>query len=407
MATNSLGIITADVLSTIDKEVHGFAQAGFEALTDPVSNLMTLLLVLAVAHALYSFTVTGAGGNFIQLAIRYALIWGVATSWSFFAVVFYDVITGTPDDILKIVVGATGLETGAKGGISALIVAFLDTGVTIGDQLIENSGIRTLAIAFVGIIILFLMLIIAAGVILVAGVSKIGIGLLTAVAPVFIAMLVFRGTKGFFDGWLRLVVSFAVTYLMAMLSVGFLLFMAEDVLLDYESRGGIDNVGETIEFLLVVILTLFLLRQIPSFGAAIAGSAAIGIDGLAALDRGINRAHGLRGDGREPFVWKNRIARQKAAAAWVARTPDQLANSVRALTGNRPAPAFEARSSAAAAAERAAPGSAPANSGNSAPTSSTKTPEPAKSAAMDRYIPANDHDPADDGFDLMTRRGRE
>lgn len=384
MATNSLGNITADVLVTIDREVHGFAQAGFEALTDPVSNLMTMLLVLAVAHALYSFTITGAGGNFIQLTVRYALIWGVATSWSFFAPIFYDVITGTPDDVLKIIVGATGLETGAKGGISAIIVAFLDTGVKIGDQLIENSGMRTLAIAFVGIIILFMMLVIAAGVILVAGVSKIGIGMLTAIAPLFIAMLVFRGTKGFFDGWLRLVVSFAITYLMAMLSVGFLLFLAEDVLLDYESRGFIDNVGEIIEFLLIMTLTLFLLRQVPSFGAAIAGSAAIGIDGIATLDRGLNRIHGLRGDGRPDHARANRKqARQNGIA--------RIDRGIAYVTG---------RGNTAH----------PSRARNNAVEAATRSDTTARKAALNRFIPDPDgHDarPGDDGFDLMTRRDRE
>ena len=391
MATNSLGNTTADVLVTIDREVHGFAKAGFEALTDPVSNLMAMLFVLAIAHALYSMTVTGASGNFIQLAIRYALIWGVATSWSFFAPIFYDVVIGTPDDVLKIIVAATGLETGAKGGISALIVAFLDTGVKIGDQLIANSGIRTLAIAFVGIIILFLMLIIAAGVILVAGVSKIGIGLLTAIAPLFIAMLAFRGTKGLFDGWLRLVISFAITYLMAMLSVGFLLFLAEDVLLDYESRGFIDNVGETIEFLLIVILTLFLLRQIPSFGAAIAGSAAIGIDGMQQVGAARNRAHGLRGDGRPDHAKANRKeARQNGV--------ERIQRGITRLTGRGAVPhPSQARDNAVAAAEGTSGGvTAKANNG--------------KSAALNRFIHDQDGRGArqsDDGFDLMTRRGRE
>ena len=393
MAIKSLGTATADVLAGIDAEVHDFARSGFEALTDPVSSLMSMLLVLALAHALYSLTVTGAAGNFIQLIIRYALIWGVATSWSFFHVMFYDVITGTPDDVLKIIITATGLETGAKGGVSALIVAFLDTGVKIGDQLIENSGIRTIAIALIGICILFLMLVIAAGVILVAGVSKIGIGLLTAIAPVFIAMLVFKGTRGFFDGWLRLVVGFTLTYLMAMLSVGFLLFMAEDILIDYETRSSIGAVGETLEFLLIVILTVFLLRQIPSFGAAIAGSAAIGIDGIQQAGAGWNRAHGLRGDGREPFAGANRQEARSKALSSVQRGIGKVTGR-----GTPPHPS-KARGNAIDAAGRASGGSA-SEAAQSAKTRGKKT------QALDQFLgeAANDRKGQDDGFDLNVRR---
>lgn len=393
MAIKSLGTATADALAGIDAEVHDFARSGFEALTDPVSSLMSMLLVLALAHALYSLTVTGAAGNFIQLIIRYALIWGVATSWSFFHVMFYDVITGTPDDVLKIIIAATGLETGAKGGVSALIVAFLDTGVKIGDQLIENSGIRTIAIALIGICILFLMLVIAAGVILVAGVSKIGIGLLTAIAPVFIAMLVFKGTRGFFDGWLRLVVGFTLTYLMAMLSVGFLLYMAEDILIDYETRSSIGAVGETLEFLLIVILTVFLLRQIPSFGAAIAGSAAIGIDGVQQAGAGWNRAHGLRGDGREPFAGANRREARSKALSSVQR-------GIGKMTGRAAPPhPSKARGSAIDAAGRASGGSA-SEAAQSAKARGKRT------QALDQFLgeAANDRKGQDDGFDLNVRR---
>ena len=318
----SLGELTGRVLADIDASVDGFAEASFRALTDPMSDLMAMLLVLALMHMSLSVALGWAAvtvSSFLRLILRYAIIWGVLTSWPAFDAWFYGIITGMPDDIVRIVVGATGIDED-RYGITIIIERFIDAGISIGDMLIENISISTIALVLIGIIILFLMLIVAAGVILVIGMSKIGIGVTTAIAPVFLAMLLFNGSKGFFDGWLRLTVGFAVTYLMAMVMLGFLLFVTEETIKEFAVLGEISRVAEITEYLLIVILTIFLLRQIPSFGASIAGSAAIGVDGISKVTQNAvgawNRAHGLRGDGRTNFARLNRSHQRQRVAKW-------------------------------------------------------------------------------------------
>ena len=318
----SLGELTGSVLADIDSKVDGFAEASFRALTDPMSDLMAMLLVLALMHMSLSVAMGWAAAtvsSFLRLILRYTIIWGLLASWPAFNTWFYSIITGMPDDIVKLVVGATGIDEN-NYGISIIIERFIDAGISVGDMLIENISISTIALVLIGIIILFLMLIVAAGVILVIGMSKIGIGVTTAVAPVFLAMLLFSGSKGFFDGWLRLTVGFAVTYLMAMVMLGFLLFVTEETIKEFARVDEISRVAEITEYLLIVILTIFLLRQIPSFGASIAGSAAIGVDGISKVTQNAvgawNRAHGLRGDGRTNFARLNRSHQRQRVAKW-------------------------------------------------------------------------------------------
>ena len=322
---STLGELTGRVLSDIDQKVDGFAETSFRALTDPMSDLMAMLLVLALMHMSLSVAMGWAAvtvSSLLRLILRYALVWGFLASWPAFDAWFYSIITGMPDDIIRIVVGATGIDED-NNGITLIIERFIDAGVSIGDMLIENISISTIALVLIGIIILFLMLIVAAGVILVIGMSKIGIGVTTAVAPIFLAMLLFNGSKGFFDGWLRLTVGFAVTYLMAMVMLGFLLFVTEETIEQFAIVGEISRVAEITEYLLIVILTIFLLRQIPSFGASIAGSAAIGVDGISKVTQNAagawNRAHGLRGDGRTNFARHNRSQQRQRVAKWAGQ----------------------------------------------------------------------------------------
>jgi len=323
---STLGELTGRVLADIDRQVDGFAESSFRALTDPMSDLMAMLLVLALMHMSLSVAMGWAAvtvSSFLRLILRYAIVWGVLTSWPAFDAWFYGILTGMPDDIVRLVVGASGIDEN-NFGITIIIECFIDAGISIGDMLIENISISTIALVLIGIIILFLMLIVAAGVILVIGMSKIGIGVTTAVAPVFLAMLLFNGSKGFFDGWLRLAVGFAVTYLMAMVMLGFLLFVTEQTIEEFSRVDEISRVAEITEYLLIIILTIFLLRQIPSFGASIAGSAAIGVDGISKVTQNAvgawNRAHGLRGDGRTNFARHNRTQQRRRAAGWAQQT---------------------------------------------------------------------------------------
>ena len=349
MAT--LGEVTGAVLGDIDGKVGAFARASFEALTDPVSSLMTMLLVLALLHLSLSVAMGWTAATMsgvLRLILRYAFIWGLIASWPAFNTWFYAVVTGTPDDVVAIIVAATGIDPDATG-ISAIIERFIDAGISIGDALIENVSISTIPLMLIGVIILFLMLVVAAGVILVIGISKIGIGVLTATAPIFLALLLFSGTKGFFDGWLRLMTGFAITYLMAMVMLGFLLFVTEDTIQRFAAVEEVNSVAEITEYLLIVILSIFLLRQIPSFGSGIAGSASIGIDGIREVMQNsygaYNRAHGLRGDGRKNYAAENRQHQRQRLADWGKAQVQRLKTS-----GDTPA---KARSDAQATARKA------------------------------------------------------
>ena len=81
-----------------------------------------------------------------------------------------------------------------------------------------------------------------------------------------------------------------------------------------------NSVAEITEYLLIVILSIFLLRQIPSFGSGIAGSAGIGVDGIREVMQNTygayNRAHGLRGDGRTNYAAENRRLQRQRLGDW-------------------------------------------------------------------------------------------
>ena len=128
---STLGELTSRVLADIDGKVDGFAESSFRALTDPMSDLMAMLLVLALMHMSLSVAMGWAAAtvsSFLRLILRYAIVWGVLASWPAFNAWFYAIITGMPDDIVKLVVNATGIDED-NFGITVIIERFIDAGI--------------------------------------------------------------------------------------------------------------------------------------------------------------------------------------------------------------------------------------------------------------------------------------
>lgn len=316
------------VISAIDGKLYLFWYRSYKALADPTSDLMSMLLVLSVMGVLYSAAFGGAPftlQGLTRLFARYAFVWGLMFGWTFFNDNIYDLLTKTPDDVIYIVMGAFGFgaETTATG-IQGLLQDYIDTLMKIGDIFAAESASGLFGDFIAGLVflvILFLTLLLALGVLVIIGGSKILFGLLSSITPIMLLLSLNAPTRGLFDGWLRLFLGTVFTYLLAMLAVGFLLVATESSINEFKGISKIDNIGEITGLLLLTILMLFMLRSMPAYGAAIAGTLALGLQGIAEI-RGaaahtqgtFNRLHGLHPDGRQNNASDNREkARAKGA----------------------------------------------------------------------------------------------
>jgi len=308
------------VISAIDGKLYLFWYRSYKALADPTSDLMAMLLVLSVIGVLYSAAFGGAPFTLQGLArlfARYAFVWGLMFGWTFFNQNIYDLLTQTPDDVIYIVMGAFGFgaETTATG-IQGLLQDYIDTLMKIGDIFAAESASGLFGDIIAGLVflaILFLTLLLSLGVLVIIGGSKILFGLLSSITPIMLLLSLNAPTRGLFDGWLRLFLGTVFTYLLAMLAIGFLLVATDATIKEFKDIDTIDSIGEITGLLLLTILMLFMLRSMPAYGAAIAGTLALGLQGIAEI-RGAaahtqgayNRMHGLHPDGRQNNAPANR-----------------------------------------------------------------------------------------------------
>lgn len=228
------------LLSYLDCQAATLGAQGYGALAAPGSTASVLLLtLLTVLFALIGYrmllgeapTLREGVFTFVKIGIVLAL----ATGWPAYQTLIYDVVFRAPGELAAEIGGASGLP-GTTGGIASRL-----DGV--------DQGLRTLSIYGVGIPVIdpnvgvpqvepqlwagFDTFALGASRIVFIGTAAGGFGLvriaagfLLALGPLFIAFLLFAGTRGLFEGWLRALIGAALGALVAtiLLSIELALF---------------------------------------------------------------------------------------------------------------------------------------------------------------------------------------
>lgn len=215
------------VLNFTDCQAQNIGEGGYQAFAAPGSTLSLVLTgFLTIFVALYGYRMLfgqtpGVRDGVLALA-KIGIVLALATSWPAYRALVYDVSLHGPAEIAGDVGAPAGLP-GAQGGLVARL-----SGVDVGFIELNKAGVGTLdetpkstttrvvngqtqqvisadhqpdtfeptALGYARVMYLVTAIGGFAAVRLVAG-------LLLALGPFFIAFLLFDGTRGLFEGWIR------------------------------------------------------------------------------------------------------------------------------------------------------------------------------------------------------------
>ena len=218
--------IVRDILGSVDCNVQLYSAAGYHALAGPGSPLpaaMTALLTIYVALLGYRMLFAVEGVRLAQaplIVLKIGVILALTLNWSVFQTLVFNLGAQAPLEIGRVIsrpmaMGGPSLAADPVQGIQtaydelnadAAELAKKAGQGTQGAQPVPAAGpssneaatatdLRRAAAA---------LLASTAGVL---GMAFIASGVLTAVGPVFIALLLFEATGGFFTGWVRALVA--------------------------------------------------------------------------------------------------------------------------------------------------------------------------------------------------------
>ncbi|MBX3564020.1 MAG: type IV secretion system protein [Sphingomonas sp.] len=294
MSTACPGIIDGAFLESalgfIDCQAQSLGARGYDALAAPGSNftlLLTGLLTLFIAFAGYRMLLGETFGvrAGVMAFVKIGIVLTLATSWAAYRPLVYDLAFHGPAELASAIGRPAGVP-GAEGGMAPRLgqtdAAFIALGrlgtgpVNIAARPREADGQSTLVVeqapepmsifgttALGTSRLVFLTATIAAF----ASVRFIA-GLLLAVGPFFIAFLLFQGSRGLFEGWIRALAAAAIGALAVTLMLGLELALLEPWLATLIARreAGLPIGGATTE--LLVVTFAFALVLLAALGMA-------------------------------------------------------------------------------------------------------------------------------------------
>jgi type IV secretion system protein VirB6 len=264
----NIGLVQG-LLGSVDCNVRVMAEMGYGALAQPGSPFapaLTAMLTLYVGFLGFQLLL-GRGslrvGDLTVTVLKIGVVLALATSWPTYQRIVFDVLFLGPQQIATSMLDAVQPPGSALRGnpFDGLQLAYDEMQRAAAFYSQRSVGLTSplqggsAGAAFALNAAALMMLVTSLGVVLA---SKIVLGLLLALGPIFVAFLLFDATRGIFEGWLRASVAFALAPLLATLSLIVQLILIEPHLLrlaETREAGLTDLAPASAIFLLTLVAT--------------------------------------------------------------------------------------------------------------------------------------------------------
>ena len=222
----------AEALRSIDCQTGEATALAFGRLFGADGRLLpalTLLLTLYVAFFAIALLTGRARIGVATLTPRMltlGLVLTFATSWAAYQNVVWTLAAGAPDQVAGILTGTPGSATvGFADRLDRLFTLVSDAADQASRPAAATATGITPATPMVGGFTAATVLSVASAMLLLGTVgvlvtAKIALAAMLALGPLFITLALFGPTRGLFEGWLKAIVVFAITPLLAVLIGG-------------------------------------------------------------------------------------------------------------------------------------------------------------------------------------------
>lgn len=251
------------------------------AIAAPIQQLATALApIIVVALSLqflaYAFALMRGQGNmslteFFWKAGRVAIIASIATAGGMYQTDISSVMLSLPDDLAGVIAGGQTLTAQIDTLRIDTEVATMVLEKTEGNWYPSSKNI--LVSIYAGYLSLMTALV-GAGVAVLMVVVKVGMALIVAVGPIFIAALVFDRTERMFDAWVSQALNFV--FLALLVGLVFAVFVQLNIaymrmLIDLLTEGSVQLLTLLGGYFLVAVATLVIMVFIPGIAQGLSG----------------------------------------------------------------------------------------------------------------------------------------
>jgi|SRR5690625_1754278 len=293
--------------TVLNHYVTDTSQGVISAIT-PVAMTLFLIYVLMWAFAHLRNQIEEPATDGAIRILKWSIIVMLALNVTYYGSFVVDFAMNTPTHLIA-AINNQHLNT-YSSGVGQVLDKAMSDGFAVGNRIWVQGGLSNIGAYIVAIIVwaaIVLILLFVAALLLIANVAM---AVLLAVGPIFILLLLFKGTQRFFELWLGQVVNFMLMILLTMMASGLVITILNKFIAAQLSAPGSSSVVTMVQMLAVGGVGVLILRQVPSIASALGGGVALGtLGGFGATMRGANAGLG-KATGR---ATRQEAARQRRA----------------------------------------------------------------------------------------------
>lgn len=257
-------------------------------------------------------------GTGLKRLVTLAVVLGGALHLWLYNSVIVDTFYRAPTQLAAVLVGTPDPVS--------TVDAIWDRGGAVAGYLWGSHGFGVGAIGYylaaaivwtlIGLLCVYTMFLIA--------LSSIALAVLLALGPLFMTLLLFDGTRRFFEAWLAQLANYALITILTVLTAALLLQVVASYAAQTAARGNAIMTVDALNMVLIAVLVFLLMRQVMPIAAALAGGMALSSFGTVSRFVAWGLREGTRATlgatGVTAAVFRNLVAR--------ARRPDTIENTV-------------------------------------------------------------------------------
>lgn len=212
--------------------------------------------------------------DFIRRTIKIGFVVGIALSAGTYQSQIADVIRITPDALATALISNPVQGSGAANVIDNAA----ENGFKVAGEAFENAGMFSsegIAYAFFGLLVVLATAIFCA----VGGafilLAKVALALCAGFGPLFISLLLFEATKGFFESWVGQIANYSLMTVLMASVFGFLMNIYGAYMADVNFDGVQSFAGTLGGCLILSLASLIIIVQIPSIATGLSNGLAL------------------------------------------------------------------------------------------------------------------------------------
>lgn len=262
--------------ASLSSYVSDVATRVIGAITPVATTLLTIYVVLW-GWSMMRGVITEPITDGISRIVRLSVIVGIALNLGRYNSYIADFLFNSPDALASYVVGGYSGTTGNAQYLDGLMSQMFDFGETYRQTGVANSllfpdlGMLVMACAIwaVGVIST------GYGAFLLA-LSKMSLSILLAIGPIFVLLLIFDGTKRFFDSWLGQALNSVFLTVLTAAAIKLILTILKSYLTDASGLAGDPKLDQAIPAIVFGLIGALVLVQLPAMASALGGGVAVG-----------------------------------------------------------------------------------------------------------------------------------